>query len=131
MYNSATNRYGLSDSGEYLINVEDIEETPEEIKAYIPKLMPKVQLGDKAEDNIRILVNPNIFTNAPDCAITGVSQLTIGQNYITVKPYKNQRPNFRSKAKKKGDKYIVEKHNKFVLELLHNDIGNMYFTGKV
>lgn len=131
MYDSAINKYGLSDSGEYLINVEDIDETPEEIKAYIPKLMPKVSLGDKAEDNIKISVNTNIFTNSPECPITGVSPLTIGQNYITVKPYDNQRPNFRSKAVKKGNKYIVKKHNKFVLEMLHGDIGNMHFTGKV
>ena len=131
MYGSATTQYGLSDSGEYLVNVEDIDETPTEIKAYIPKLMPNVKLVDKADNNIKTSVNPSIFVNAPECAITGVQPISIGQNYITLKPYGNQRPNFRSKSVKKNGKYMVEKHDKFVLEILHNDIGNMYFTGKV
>lgn len=132
MYNSAISPYSLSDNGEYFLNVEDIPESPTEIKAYIPKLMPKVQLGDAANDNIKIPVNPAIFVNAPDCRVTGVSNLTIGQNYITLKPYKNEKPNFHSKAIQQDDgSFIVPKHNKFLLEMLHNDIGNMYFTGKL
>lgn len=131
MYSTATTSYGLSDSGEYLVNVEDIDETPEEIKAYVPKLMPKIPLDNKARNDFKISVNPSIFVNASDCPISGITPVITGQNYLTLKPYGNQRPNFRSKAIKKGGKYIVEKHNKFVLEILHNDIGNMFFTGKL
>ena len=134
MYNSAMSSYSLSDSGEYFLNVEDIDVSPKTIKAYIPKLMPKIKMGESAVDNTKVSVNPSIFVNAPDCAISGVSPVITTQNYITLKPYDNQHPNFQSKAvlvDKDTNKYIVKKHHKFVMEILHGDIGNMYFTEKV
>lgn len=131
MYATATTAYELSDSGEYFLNVEDIDETPETIKAYIPKLMPNINIGEDAVDNLKITANPSIFVNATDCAVCGVSSILTAQNYITLKPYGNQYPNFRAKAELQDGKYVVKKHNKFVLEVLHGDIGNMYFTGKV
>lgn len=134
MYSSATSSYSLSDNGEYFLNVEDIDVMPKSIKAYIPKLMPNIKIGENAEDNRKVSVNPSIFVNAPDCAVTGTSPVLTAQNYMTISPYKNQQPNFKSKAvlvDKDAQKYVVKKHNKFVLEILHGDIGNMYFTEKV
>lgn len=134
MYNSAISDYSLSDSGEYFLNVEDIEVSPKSIKAYIPKLMPNIELGEKAIDNKKTSINPSIFVNAPNCSVTGVSTIVTTQNYLTLKPYNNQHPNFQSKAvlvDEETNTYIVRKHNKFVLELLHGDIGNMYFTEKI
>ena len=131
MYNSATSSYNLSDSGEYLVNVEDIPETPTTIKSYIPKLMPNISLGNKAIDNLKVTVNTSIFVNSSECKVSGTSPVLTAQNFITLKPYGNQYPNFRSKAVKIDGVYKVKNHNKFVLEILHNDIRNMYFTGKV
>lgn len=134
MYNSAISDYSLSDSGEYFLNVEDIEVSPKSIKAYIPKLMPNIEMGEKAIDNMKVSINPSIFVNAPECTVTGVSPTATSQNYLTLKPYNNQQPNFKSKAiliDKDTNKYIVKKHNKFVMEILHGDIGNMYFTEKI
>lgn len=134
MYSSAISSYSLSDSGEYFLNVEDIDITPKSIKAYIPKLMPNIKMGEKAEDNRKVSANPSIFVNAPECAVTGTATILTAQNYMTIYPYKNQQPNFKSKAilvDKDSQKYIVKKHNKFILEVLHGDIGNMYFTEKM
>lgn len=137
MYDSAINKYGLSDNGEFFINVEEfMEESPETIKAYIPKLMPNISLGESAVTDIKILVNPSIFVNAPDCAVTGIDPIVNGQNYLTLSPYGNQSPNFKAKMvtkeKETGEIYqAVEKHNKFLMEILHGDIGNMYFTDKI
>lgn len=137
MYESAINSYELSDSGEFLLNVEDIPESPNEIKGYIPKLMPNISLGKEAKDNIKIVTNPSIFVNAPDCKIQGIQSVINSQNYITVKPYPNQKPNFKNKLSnvqddpRKPSKYMVKKHSKFLLEILHGDIGNMYFTDKI
>ena len=118
------------ESGEYFINVEDIKETPEEIKAYIPKLMPQVELGESPKTNIMFPINPSIIVNDPKCKVHGIAPVLIGQNFITLKPYGNERPNFRSKAELRNGEYIVPKHNKFVLEVQHHDIDSMYFTGK-
>lgn len=136
MYDSAINPYGLSDNGEYFLNIEDIPEDPEEIKAYVPKLMPNIPLGSSAINNEKVIVNTSIFVNAPDCPIHGVSSIIDKQNYLTIKPYPNQKPNFRKKAvniarEDEPPIYVVKKHNKFLLELLHGDIGHMYYTEKI
>ena len=131
MYDNATKKYQISDNGECFLNVEDIEETPQSIKSYIPKLMPNIPLGDCAVSNIKLPINLSIFQNSKDCAITGIRQILNCQNYLTIKPYDNQHPNFRKKAIEKNGKLVVEKHNKFILEVLHGDIGNMHFTDKL
>lgn len=129
MYQQNVDEYQVK-SGEYCLNVEDIPETPEEIKAYIPKLMPNIELGEEADDTIRYLINPSIVVNGSGCRIDGIKPILTGQNFVTLKPYGNEFPNFRNKAVNMGGEYIVEKHNKFVLEVQHDDIRSMYFTGK-
>lgn len=134
MYGTATTPYGLSGNGEYFMNVEDIDVSPKEIKAYIPKLMPQIKMGNKADNNRKVTVNTSIFINAPDCAVVGVEPVLTAQNYLTIPHYKNQQPNFKAKAvlvDKDKEIYKVKKHTKFMLEILHDDIGNMYFTEKV
>lgn len=129
MYRKSVNEYQIH-SGEYCLNVEDIPETPEEIKAYIPKLMPDVELGEEANDKIKIIVNPNIFVNAGSCKVDGVKPVLTAQNFVTLKPYGNEFPNFRDKAENVDGEYIVPKHEKFILEVQHDDIRSMFFTGK-
>ena len=129
MYEQSLNKYEVK-SGEYCVNVEDIPETPTEIKAYIPKLMPNIELGDGAKDDIKYTVNESIFINSSQCRVSGIEPVMTGQNYVTLKPYGNEYPNFRSKAELVGDEYIVPKHNTFILEVQHDDIRSMFFTGK-
>lgn len=129
MYQESVNSYQIT-SGEYCMNVEDIPETPEEIKAYIPKLMTNIEIGDGPVEDIKISVNPSIFVNGSGCKVVGVEPVLTAQNFVTLKPYGNEFPNFRSKAENMGGEYIVPKHNKFILEVQHNDIRSMYFTGK-
>ena len=112
------------------MNVEDIPETPEEMKAYIPKLMTNIDLGDDAIDDLKYIANVNIFINDSKCKVSGASPVLTGQNFVTLKPYGNEYPNFRSKAELRGDEYIVPKHNTFILEVQHDDIRSMFFTGK-
>lgn len=129
LYGSAIDRLSIS-TDEYFNNVEDIPETPTEIKAYVPKLMPNIQLGDKADNNIKLYINRSIFVNASDCSVMQTPTVINGQNYVTLKPFGNERPNFRAKAVLKDGAYIVEKHNQFIASILHGDILNMYFTSK-
>lgn len=129
MYQQSVNSYEIS-SGEYCMNVEDIPETPEEMKVYIPKLMTNIELGDGPNEEIMLITNPSIFINGSGCKVDGILPVLTGQNFVTLKPYGNEYPNFRSKAIDMGGEYIVPKHNKFILEVQHNDIRSMYFTGK-
>lgn len=129
MYKQSLSNYEIK-SGEYCMNVEDIPETPEEIKAYIPKLMTNIELGESAIEDIKFMVNPSIFINSSKCKVDGVECVLTGQNYVTLKPYGNEYPNFRSKAEKRGNEYVVPLHNTFILEVQHDDIRSMFFTGK-
>lgn len=129
MYQNSVSEYQIH-SGEICLNVEDIPETPEEIKAYIPKLMPKVEIGEEANDKIKIAVNTNIFVNGGGCKVSGTKPVLTAQNFVTLKPYGNEFPNFRDKAVNMGGEYIVPKHEKFILEVQHDDIRSMFFTGK-
>ena len=116
--------------GEYFMNVEDIPETPEEIKAYIPKLMPSIEMGEEAKTDIKYITNPSIFVNSGECKVHGLKPVIDGQNFVTLKHYNNEYPNFRAKAEFRDGEYIVPKHNTFTLEVQHGDIHSMYFTGK-
>ena len=66
LYSSAIDRLKIS-TEEYFNNVEDIPETPTEIKAYIPKLMPQIQMGEEANTSIKLYINRGVFANASDC----------------------------------------------------------------
>lgn len=130
MYENSIDQHKL-DSSEYFINVEDIPETPETIKAYIPKMMPDIELGEGPIENIKLTTNPSIFVNAPECKVSGLKPVLTGQNFITIGHRSNDYPNFRSKAEYVNGQYIVRKHNKFLLGMQHHDIGSMYFTGSI
>lgn len=129
LYASAIDTLKLSNE-EYFMNVEDIPETPTEIKAYIPKLMPDIQMGDQANTTIKRYINRSIFVNASECAVSQTPTVINAQNFVTLKPFENERPNFRKKAVIENGIYIVKKHNKFIASILHDDILNMYFTSK-
>lgn len=129
MLQQSTNELQLT-GGEYCINVEDVPETPEEMRVHIPKLMPDIELGEEAIEDLKFVVNPSILINSPACQVDGIKPVLTGQNFLTIKPYGNEYPNFRSKAEETEEGYMVPKHNKFALEVQHGDINNMYFTGK-
>lgn len=129
MYERSLNKYEIK-SGEYCMNVEDIPETPKEIKAYIPKLMTNIELGEEAIDDIKYVADINIFANDSSCRVSGAKAVLTGQNFVTLKPYGNEYPNFRSKAELIDGEYIVPMHNTFILEVQHDDIRSMFFTGK-
>ena len=129
MLQQSTNELQLT-GGENCINVEDVPETPEEMRVHIPKLMPDIELGEEAIEDLKFVVNPSILINAPACQVDGIKPVLTGQNFLTIKPYGNEYPNFRSKAEETEEGYMVPKHNKFALEVQHGDINNMYFTGK-
>ena len=129
LYSSAIDRLKIS-TEEYVNNVEDIPETPMEIKAYIPKLMPQIQMGEEANASIKLYINRGVFANASDCSVMQTPTVINGQNFVTLKPFGNERPNFRKKAVLKDGAYIVEKHSQFIASVLHGDILNMYITSK-
>ena len=123
------NSYSI-DTGELFYNVEDIPEEPETIKAYIPKLMVNIDLGEGPVTNIKWTCSPSMFVNSPECRVNGVKSVVSGQNFITLHHHNNEHPNFHDKAELVDGKYVVRKHNKFSLEIHNDDIDNMHFTGK-
>lgn len=129
MFQTSVDNYQIT-SGEYCINVENVPETPEEMRVYIPKLMPGIELGEEAVEDLKFVINPSILINAPSCKVVGIEPVLTGQNFVTLKPYGNEYPNFRSKAEETEEGYMVPKHNQFVLEVQHGDINSMFFTGK-
>lgn len=130
LYDQAIQKLKLN-TDEYIRNVEDIPETPATMKAHIQKLMPNIPIGEGPITNIKLQINHGIFVNAKDCKLPNTKSVLNGQNFVTLKPFNNERPNFRSKAKLNSDgEYIVEKHNQFIATILHEDIGNIYFTGR-
>lgn len=128
IYNLLTSALKLNPK-EIFINVEDIPETPTEIKGYIPKLMPKIPLGDGPIDNIKYVCDDSVFINAPDCKVIKTPSVINGRNYFIIKPRDNEYPNFRSKAVFENGRYIVKKHSTFTMEVLHEDISDIRFTG--
>lgn len=129
IYDSSTKQFSLN-TEEYFQNVEDIPETPETIKAYIPKLMPKIQLGEGPNTKIKLQINRSIFINDNGCSIHITRRVIDGQNFVTLPHHPNERPNFRAKSELRAEGYIVPKHSTFIMGILHDDIQNMYFTGK-
>ena len=129
LYSSAVEQLKIG-SYEYFDTVEDIPETPTEVKAYFPKLMPHIALGDAPTTGINLYINRNIFANAPECAVMTTVTVAKGQNYLTIKPYSNERPNFRSKAVFENDRYVVKKHTRFIASVMNGDISRMYITSR-
>ena len=130
LYSSTTTVFSVSNE-EYFINVEDISETPTEIKAYFPKLMPNIKGDSGIDTSIKLRIDKSIFANASECAVIQTPSIINGQNFITIKPFENERPNFRAKATLDSNgNYMVKKNNKFIATVLHGDIQNMYFTGR-
>lgn len=128
LFSSITNTLKLNPK-ETFISVEDIPETPTEIKGYIPKLMPKIQLGTGPVDNIKYIADDSVFLNAPECRVITTPTVVNGRNYIVIRPRDNEYPNFRSKAVFENGQYIVKKHSTFTMEVLHEDINDIRFTG--
>lgn len=129
MYSSSSKHFALN-TEEKFMNVEDIAETPETIKAYFPKLMPKIEMGEAANTSIKLQIDRGIFVNASDCAVCNTPSVVNGQNYITLSPHSNERPNYRAKAELRNNVYIVPKHSTFIAEILNDDIQSIFFTGK-
>lgn len=111
-------------------NVEDILETPEEIKAYFLKLMPNIDIGEGPVQTLELRVDQNVFCNASACAVVGASTPIKGQNFITLKPFPNERPNFRAKAQLIDGVYKVPKHSEFIATVMESDPNQMHFGSK-
>lgn len=110
-------------------NLEDILETPEDIKAYVLKLMPNIDIGEGPRQDLELKVDQNVFCNGSDCAVVGADPIK-GQNYITLKPFPNERPNFRAKAQLVDGVYKVPKHSEFIATVMESDPNQMHFGSK-
>ena len=128
LFNTLTSALKLNPK-ETFVNVEDIPETPTEIKGYIPKLMPKIPLGEGPIDNLKYPIDDSVFLNASDCKVIATPRVVNGRNYLIIRPRDNEYPNFRSKAVFENGRYIVKKHSTFTMEVLHEDIADIRFTG--
>lgn len=129
MFTTLTKALNLK-SEEYFKNLEEIPETPESIKAYVPTLMPLIPLGEEPKEDIKMSINQSIFCNDKGCSIMSTPSVINAQNYITLYPYPNEYPNFRGKSTVKDGAYVVEKHSTFILSVVGEDLDTLYFTGR-
>lgn len=122
MYTNAVDNYNVNQK-EYCYNIEDIPSNPTSMKAYIPVLMSKIDRSSpkKQVDHITIL---NIC-NAPDCKPCIDKKITT-QNYITLNRYPGETNIISHKI---DDDNVIRAGNRFIVDILHNDILTMYFTG--
>lgn len=118
---------------EIFTSVEKVHETPETIKSHFLKLMPNIELGEEATQDIVIKCTKRVFANAPECAVVDTVDSLKGQNYITLRPFDNERPNFRAKAELDPEtgEYMVPAHSQFIATVLNEDPNNMRFTAKM
>ena len=121
MYNSVVDAYNIQKK-EYCYNVEDIISNPKSMKAYVPILMSKIQ---KSSPKTQIeFINTIALCNAPDCKPFVNKRVSV-QNYITLNRY----PGENDPISHKDVGGIIPANNKFIVDILHNDITTMYFTG--
>lgn len=126
MYKSSViNDYNIN-SKEYCFNLEPVNAQPRSMKVNIPVLMPLI-VKDKPTEHIERLDINGLLCNDVECRpyIDGV--VTI-QNYITLQCYIGESPNFEFKSDSNG---IVPRFNKFIVDIIHNDVMNMHFTGQI
>lgn len=122
MYNNTVDNYNVNQK-EYCFNVEDISSNPTSMKAYIPILMSKIKKSSPRQQTEQ-LSTINIC-NAPDCK-PHINKRVTTQNYITLKRYPGETSSISHKANEDG---IIPEGNRFIVDILHNDILTMYFTG--
>ena len=113
---------------EYFYNLTIIGPRPSTIKANIPKLMPKIPLGNPSSSVGSI--NKSIFCNANECRPSPSSTIR-KQNYVTLHHHKHEQPDYSADI----DIYppaptLIDKYHKFILNILHGDIRQMYFSTK-
>ena len=113
---------------EYFYNLTIISPRPSVIKANIPKLMPKIPLGNPSTSIGTI--NRSIFCNASDCRPSPSTTIR-KQNYVTLHHHKHEQPDYSADI----DIYppnptLINKYHKFILNILHGDIRQMYFSTK-
>lgn len=127
MSNNIINSYTV-DQEEYFVNVESIDESPSVIKAYFNKLMPNIKKGSWVS---KIPINKSVLINDSSCSVD-IPTVVEEQGYLTISHYPNEYPNFRRKAIEVSDNvWIVPSGNKFLAEIMHGDVNNIHFTGKV
>lgn len=121
MYNNTVNDYNVNQK-EYCFNIENISTNPTSMKAYIPILMSKIKKSPPKRQTEQ-LSTINIC-NASDCK-PYIDKRVTTQNYITLKRY----PGETSSIKHKASGGVIPAGNRFIVDILHNDILTMYFTG--
>lgn len=121
MYSNVADEYTIHER-EYCYNVEDLPVNPQSMKAYIPVLMSKIQHSLPMEQTESIdTISICNASNCKPCINKRVSTL----NYIIIGRYPGETTPITHKAV--GE--IIPIDTKFVVDILHNDIMTMYFTG--
>lgn len=95
-------------------------------KVVIPKLMTNMNTGLYES---KMVINKNLFINAPDCKITTPSTIKC-KGYCTVEKYSNEVINMDSKTKTDGNGVYIPKDTPIMIEVLYEDLLNMHIVAK-
>ena len=117
--------YEISDE-EYFYNLTDIVPVPDKIYANVPKLMPRIAVSKPSKNKDSI--NTGIFINHSECKPQPSKTITT-QNFITIEHQPNEHPDYTYKMDRTTN--MVPKFNRFLLNVLHNDIRKIYFNGRM
>ncbi len=115
----SANEYLINDT-EYFYNLDTPGYHPEQIKAFIPKLMASMQKAPPKFSKSDI--SPTIFANAKECRPVPVKIVTL-QNYVTLTRPNNLSPSYWQTSKK-GKMIKDQKH---ILKITNKDIRQMHF----
>lgn len=105
------------DELEFAYLSEDTPKSTDDMRLYIPILMPKVDNGDVFRR--RQVIDNTIFVNDKACAHTVPSSLLV-QNFVTVRRH----PDLEMKRHLKGSD--VQAGSRVMLHIINKSIDNMY-----
>ena len=114
-----SNSYMINDT-EYFYNLDSPSYHPNQIKAYIPKLMPAIAQAPPKQTKFNLV--STIFCNSLQCKPTPANIVT-SQNFVTLTRPFNLSPSYWQTSS--GGRMI--KNKKHILKVTNKDIRQMHF----
>lgn len=114
-----SNEYVINDR-EYFYNLNSPYYCPKSILANIPKLMPKIPIGEPKV--VKASISSTMFCNAKECKPQPPNIIDV-QNYVTLVNHSNLSPSYWSTSTNGR----MNKKVRHIVEITNKDIRQMHF----
>lgn len=128
MSNVQSTTFGFQiNNNEYFYNLTTTGYAPKSMKAFIPKLMAKINGGNYAAPaTSKFSISSAMFCNGKECKVMMAPKIMTQQNFVTITPAPNKSPSFYGKT---GGR--VPPGTKLMLEVVNKDIRRMYIIESI